>query len=450
VSPAPFKLREASGRGLVHAHSLLALGLTACLLLPPGAQAQTDAPAEVVAPRPVAMSVGMRSNRPTLAFGDNLLVIQPAARFDLDLGSFWAQNQDPLTGRPPRFPGAPNNNVNIRRARLGLQGSFLGDFTYAFIWQFEVAPGSAFDGGSFSEAWISYNGLRGGVLRGSSIRAGAFTIPATLEASTSTFQQLFLERPSIITMAGGIASGDNRFAAGGEFYGDRWWVGGYVTNGLISTINDSDARGFAGRAAGLVVNQERFQLQLGVNGTTSWRPGTNASESVRFRDYPELRFGPLRLLDTRSIPANGASSLGPEVSGRVGNLVFLAEYQSLRVDAKDGTSPNFSGWYIAAVHPILGPARQRSASRAVWALPRFTAVTDGGFGYLEAALRYSTANANSGSIQGGRQSIFGLALNWFPTTQLRLTGEYQVGTVALPASPDRDFQSFALRLSFNL
>jgi phosphate-selective porin OprO/OprP len=77
-------------------------------------------------------------------------------------------------------------------------------------------------------------------------------------------------------------------------------------------------------------------------------------------------------------------------------------------------------------------------------------VTDGGFGYLEAAARYSTANANSGAIRGGRQSIFGLALNWFPTTQLRLTGEYQVGTVALPASPDRDFQSFAVRRSFNL
>jgi hypothetical protein len=46
-------------------------------------------------------------------------------------------------------------------------------------------------------------------------------------------------------------------------------------------------------------------------------------------------------------------------------MVFLGEYQSLRVDAKDGTSPSFEGWYLAAVHPIIGGPRQRSASRAV-------------------------------------------------------------------------------------
>lgn len=427
---------------------LALLALLALAAASPG-RAQTAAPSEVVETRGMNMSLSMRNNRPTLSVGDNLFVLQPAMRFDLDLGSFFGQDRDALTGQPPTLPGPPNNNANIRRARFGVQGSFLTDFTYAFIWQFEVPPGASFNRGTFSEAWVSYNGLKGGALRGSSLRAGAFTIPGTLEASTSTFQQLFLERASIVSMAGSIAGGDNRFAAGGEFYGERWWVGAYMTNGLITAINDSDAQGFSGRAAGLVVNEPRFQLQLGLSGSTSWRPGTNASESVRFRDYPELRFGPQRLLDTRSIPANGASSIGPELSGRIGNLVVQAEYQALMVDAKNGTNPGFDGYYISVVHPIMGGPRQRSASRAVWTLPRFTALGDGGYGYLEAAARYSTANANSGAIRGGRQSIFTLGVNWFPTPQFRVSAEYSAGTIAR-VGPDRDFQSFAVRLGFNL
>jgi phosphate-selective porin OprO/OprP len=427
---------------------LLPCALLALAATSPG-QAQTTAPSEVVEPRGMGMSFLMRNNRPTLTFGDNLFVLQPSARFDLDLGTFGGQDRDFVTRQPPRFPGAPTNNVNIRRARVGVQGSFLTDFTYAFIWQFEVSPGASFDRGTFSEAWVSYNGLKGGALRGSSIRAGAFTTPGTLEHSTSTFQQLFLERATIVNMVGSIAGGDNRISAGGEFYGDRWWVGGYVTNGQITARDDDEARGFLGRAAGLLLNDPNYQLQVGVSGSTSWRPGTNASESVRFRDYPELRFGPQRLFDTRSIRANGASNIGGELSGRIGNLVVQAEYQTLMVDAKNGTSPSFDGYYISAAYPLIGGPRQRSASRASWALPRFSALGDGGNGYLEAAARYSSANANSGAIRGGRQSIFTVGLNWFPTSQFRVSTEFSTGTVARPG-PDRDFQSIALRLGFNL
>ena len=53
------------------------------------------------------------------------------------------------------------------------------------------------------------------------------------------------------------------------------------------------------RAAWLPLN-DTVKLQVGLNGVYQFRPGPNSLESVRLRDFPELRIDPQRFLDTRS------------------------------------------------------------------------------------------------------------------------------------------------------
>ena len=265
----------------------------AAAMLPGVAMAQT-APIE---------TFSMQGWRPTLTLGEGDLVLQPVARLDLDAGTFWDQPQ--TDGQPPRFDGG----TNVRRARLGVQGSFLRDFSYNFNAQFEPGPGNQFswDTVYLQEGWVAYGGIPW-----VTIRAGSFTPLHTLEYSGSSFETLFMERASITNIAGSIAAGDSRYGAGAEFRTDRLFGSFYVTDGQSSARDDGRQRGVAGRVAGLAVDTGGFKLLVGASASYQFHPGTTGREAIRLRDYPQLRLSPLRLLDTGSMAADAGFTAGPD------------------------------------------------------------------------------------------------------------------------------------------
>jgi len=384
----------------------------------------------------------MQGWRPTLTLAGGNFVLQPSARLDLDGGSFWDQPQ--TDGQPARLDGG----YNVRRARLGVQGSFLRDFAYNVTWQFEPGPGNQFDWASvyLMDGWVAYSGVPWMTLR-----AGAMTPLNTLEYSGSSFDTLFMERASIINIAASVASGDSRLAAGGEAYTDRLFGSFYLTGGQSTTRDSGDQRGLAGRVAALAVATDGFRLLVGGSGAYQFHPGTTDNETIRLRDYPQLRLSPLRLLDTKSMAADSGFTIGPELSGTVGKLLFQAEYQYIEVDRTNGTSPHFEGLYVALAYPLIGEGRRYDNKRAIWARPRFAefAPAEGNWGYLEVATRYSYANLFDGAVRGGRQTIWGVALNWYPFRTMRASVEYQIGQITLDG-PNRGFQSIGIRLGFTL
>lgn len=411
--------------------------ITTVILVALGAAASTAARSQDATP-----TVSMQGWRPTLTLADGDFVLQPAARLDLDGGSFWDQPQ--TDGQPARFDGG----YNVRRARLGVQGRFLQDFAYNFTWQFEPGPGNQFDWASvyLTDGWVAYSGVPWMTLR-----AGVMTPLNTLEYSGSSFDTLFMERASIINLAGSIASGDSRLAVGGEAHTDRLFGSLYLTSGQSTTRNSSEQRGIAGRVAGLAVASNAFKLLIGGSATYQFHPGTTDTETIRLRDYPQLRLSSLRLLDTRSMAADAGFTIGPELSGMVGDLLFQAEYQRIEVDRTNGTSPHFDGFYVSLAYPLIGEGRRYDHRRAIWARPSFAefAPSEGHWGYLELATRYSSANLFDGAVRGGRQTIWGTALNWYPFRTVRASVEYQLGQIALDG-PDRSFQSIGVRLAFSL
>ncbi|MBX9700877.1 MAG: OprO/OprP family phosphate-selective porin [Acetobacteraceae bacterium] len=404
----------------------------------------------------------MRGGRPTLTLLDGNLTIQPVARFDFDMGGYRDQ---PLSynGRPPKFlddtrAGVPAAGLNVRRARVGLQGTFLRDFTYNFTWEFGQAPGSQFQPVEFSrlfELQAAYVGIPW-----VTPRIGAYTLMHSIQYSMSSFERTFLEPASIVNVATSLASGDSRLAIGGEARGDRWFAALYVSDGSTTVLNDGRQRGIVGRATGLAVNERWAKLSIGLNASVQFAPGTSGAPNViRLRDYPEIRLDPTRLLDTGNIPAGQGWALGPEIQALLGPVYIQSEWYAVRLDTTNGTgNRNFWGYYVDASLPLFGEPRRYDRLRGVFTRPRFEEVNPqaGQWGWLEFAARWSWLTLNDYPTRGGSQGILGFALNWYPSPRLRATLQYQVGDIRLQpgtsnstTGANRAFQSLGARVAFN-
>jgi phosphate-selective porin OprO/OprP len=413
--------------------------------------------------RPSAPPIlSMREGRPTITLFDGNLTIQPVTRLDLDMGGF--RNQ-PLffDGQPPKFlddtrPGIPSEGLNFRRARVGLQGTFLRDFTYNFTWEFGQAPGTRFEPVKLSrlhELQAAYVGIPW-----VTPRVGAFTLMNSIQFAMSSFERTFLEAPAIVNVATSLAAGSSRLAIGGEARGDRWFAALYLADGTTTTLNDGRQRGIVGRVTGLPVNEDWAKLSIGVNGSVQLAPGTTgAPDVIRLRDYPELRLDPTRLLDTGDIPAGQGWAIGPELQALLGPVYIQSEWYAVRLDTTNGSgNRNFWGYYVDASIPLIGEPRRYDRLRAVFTRPDFEELNPqaGEWGWLEFAARWSWLTLNDTPTRGGSQGILGLALNYYPAARLRATLQYQVGDIRLqpgtsnsPTGADRAFQSFGARVAFN-
>ena len=393
----------------------------------------TPAMAQDAQPRPDGLH--WNGPVPTLQLAEGNFTIRPTLRLDADAGSFFDQDN----------PGGYRSGVNLRRGRLGLGGTFLRDFGYAFTW--ELGGSNPNDYGNFYEGQIFYTGFRD-----TTLRIGAFTPQHLPDYAGSSFDLPFLERAAISNIVASLASGDTREAVGietGGAIGDagaRWNVAAYATGGVGSTPHDDRQRGFVARAVLLAADRLGFQLQLGGDLAVQFHPGTNPGpESIRLRDYPELRVDSRRFLDSGSIRADGAWAAGPEFSARLGPVYLEAVWQHVSVDATAGENRDFDGWYAQALVPVLGKPRERSRDTATWRRPS----GDGPLGALELGARYSSVELRDGG-QGSRQDILTLGVNWYPTSRLRFAVQYENGHTDLAGRPNRGFQAVGQRAAFNL
>ena len=431
--------------------------VTAAIIVLAGqAAAQTAQPTSQSEPanKVQAPAFSTPGGRPTLTLADGNFTAQPVVRLDMDFGGFWDQTKYP-GGKPVQFgdgtrAGVPDPLINARRARAGVQGTYLKDFTYNFTWEFAPGPGKQFDlakNSKLFELQTAWNGLGWGT-----VRVGAFTLLHTLEFSGSSFESLMLERPAIINLATSLASGDTRTAIGMEARGDRWFAAGYGTAGVLGTLHTGNQRGMAGRAAALAVDEADLKVLVGGSAAAQFHPGNNpAPETIQLRDYPELRLEPTRLLDTGKVKAGSGYAAGPEISGMVGPVHFAAEYQWIEVDANAGLpNANYSGYYANVAFPLVGGPRRYDKARGVWARPRFQELNPEAntWGFAELVARYSFTSLTDGKARGGRQEVIGLALNYYPLTRLRVSVQYNNGHVTLDG-PDRGFQAIGARLAFN-
>ena len=139
---------------------------------------------------PVAPSdavVSMPGNRPTICTADNQNCVAITSRLHFDVGGYDYRPNSALTS-PQRL----DDGVNVRRARIGVIGKFLGDWNYSLIYDFGGSsdgfastasvggnsvgflPGGALAG--VENAYLSYTGFKpfGGKL---AIEGGVMDLP---------------------------------------------------------------------------------------------------------------------------------------------------------------------------------------------------------------------------------------------------------------------------------
>lgn len=400
-----------------------------------------------------APKVTLSNGRPTISSPDGSSSVSLRGRIFADAAYYRQDSPRPLAVDPRRgsVGGAGNrettsaqdlsSGLNFRRATLGIDGKFGGDWTYRFLYDF---GGSGTEGPArINEAWLNYGGWKF-----ASVQVGAFSPPANLDDSTSVDDSLFLERASPAEISRALAGGEGRYAVGLRHIDTRWLAAAHFTGAVANEAEIYDEQlAFVGRAGGLVATTEDYNVHVGANLSyvfeapdTLGANQTGVRNAIRFRDRPELRVDSTRLIDTGPIDADSAYSYGLEAAGNWRNFFVQAERFWYGVERRAGLAggdPSFGAWYVQGSWVLTGERRRYNMNTASWQQPRpAKPFTRGeGLGALELAARFSNTDldwnagdtlglAPLGGIRGGEQQVFTLGLNWYPNSVVKFMLDY--------------------------
>jgi phosphate-selective porin OprO and OprP len=437
---------------------------------------------------PVAPSdavVKMPNNRPTICTADNQNCVSITSRLHFDAGGY-----DYRPNTAATIPQRLDNGVNVRRARIGVIGKFMGDWNYALIYDFGGSsdgfastasfngatvgflPGGALSG--VENAYLSYTGFNpfGGKL---AIEGGIMDLPYTLDEATSSNDLPFMERASPGVVATNIAAGDFRSAFGARWYNDTFWAGAYATGPATGAIHSASSLnppgtteqlGVAARAAGQILSGKDYSLHLGGDAQFLIHPPHNliaGTQTLTLSDRPELRIDPTTLVSTGALAnVSSAQVYSVEAAGTYGPLFLQGEFFWYNVERKAFAplpSVKFKGGYAEAAYVLTGETRRYNSGSASYGsiVPANPfSLSGGGWGAWEIAGRFSTIDLNdqlaaANGVAGGRQNVFTLALNWYVNGNVRLMFDYLHGDVAKQVSPTNfgdagsKFDAFAMR-----
>ncbi len=136
---------------------------------------------------------------------------------------------------------------------------------------------------------------------------------------------------------------------------------GVINTGATSATPQtfSDQLGFTGRFAFQAFHGYDWLIQSGIHGSYVDRPanvtGPGASGAtlissygVRLSDTPELRVDGTKFIDTGSISARHANTIGLELAAQKKNFFLQAEYEAFNIEwSETGVrNPHFYGWYV--------------------------------------------------------------------------------------------------------
>ncbi|MEA2831329.1 MAG: phosphate-selective porin OprO and OprP [Bradyrhizobium sp.] len=438
------------------------------------------------------------------ATGDN--TVELLGRLQIDTGGYPGYNPAPMTLDRKGL----SDGIDLRRARIGVIGTFMTDWHYAFVYDLGNTadsnnPNNALANANSStspttsnnflsgveNAFLTYNGFYNhGQQFPVAFDFGIQSVPWTLEEATSSNDLMFLERSSAQVIATTFGGGDFRSALDVRSNNDRYWLGAFLTgpnSGALHTAGAACNTGtaavtagtpcvtgaqmtglgpqlsFLARGAYQLVAEKNATFHLGFNYANLFAPRVGANvAAIQLSDRPELRVDPSSFLNTGSIPASGGQVYGAEVAASYYNFFAQGEYYHYVVDTRAGVTAvpgnlqggipgpalNFDGGYLQASYSI-GGMRHYDPSRGAYTgvIPETPMTPSGGWGALELATRYTTVNLNSPDLTtatlgaafsapgvftggtttygGGKQTTYGVGLNWYPNNNMKFMLDYE-------------------------
>jgi phosphate-selective porin OprO and OprP len=438
------------------------------------------------------------------ATGDN--TVELFGRLQVDAGGYTGYSPAPMTLDRKGL----SDGIDLRRARIGVIGTFMTDWHYAFVYDFGNSSDSSHINNAFANAnsstspttsntflsgvenaFLTYNGFYNQSRPFPvAFDFGIMDVPWTLEEATSSNDLMFMERSTSQVIATTFGGGDFRSSLDLRSNNDRYWLGLFLTgpnSGALHTAGASCNTGtvavtpgtpcvtsaqmtglgpqfsFLARGAYQLVQQDDATLHLGFNYANLFAPRIGANVAgILLSDRPELRVDPTSFLATGNIPASGGQVYGVEVAGSFRNFFAQGEYYHYVVDTRAGvpTVPgnlqggipgpvlNFDGGYAQASYSI-GGTRHYDPTRGAYTgvIPENPMMPGSGWGALEFAGRFSFVNLNSPFLTtatlgpafsapgvftggtttygGGKQTAYGVGLNWYPNYNMKFMLDYE-------------------------
>jgi phosphate-selective porin OprO and OprP len=383
--------------------------------------------------------VGLDNSRLSFASanGDFTLSLRSLIQFDY---GYFAQGRNPAAVDL-------NSGSNFRRAQFGFVGTAWRDWSYNFTYDF--GGNGAEKNGYIYYAYLQYDGLAPFHIRG-----GALAPFAGIEDATGSGDLLFLERPASTDIARNIGGSPSREGIEAYVQGDTYLLSLAYTGKKATDAATFDAQqALVGRASWLAVSNPDVKWLLDANITHVFRladtaANTTAPNTFSFSNGPELAVDASKTVNTGNIDADKVTQFGFESAATYAGFYGQGGWFRYEIDRKSTLpSPHFDGFYGLLTYSLTGEEHAYDPTTASFRglRPAHPLGTPGGWGAWEVKARYSDINLNyltflptaSGGVAGGKQDIWDLGVNWYPTNGLKFEVEYeniQVNHINAPAT----------------
>lgn len=312
----------------------------------------------------------------------------------------------------------------LRRARLGIEGTAPGGFSYLF--EIDLAEGIA----EFTDATISWRASPR-----MSLTVGQHNNFQSLDELTSSRFSSFIERAAFTDAFG---------------FERRLGLSGTLTSGPViaqlgvfhdNLLDVDEGDGMIGVDGRVVYAPRLGGTQLHLAASAHWRDNGDLAAPTRYRQRPVIHASDARFLATPALAVDRETSFGLEAAAIRGPLHVTAEAHWLNADRVTGADPTFFGGYVEIGWFITGETRgYRSARWDRTRVRRGGAIEEGGLGAVQLNLRYDYLDLNSSGIRGGIQNGLQLGLTWIPTDHVRFLVNYarlSYDDAAIPAAGGR-------------
>ncbi len=327
-----------------------------------------------------------------------------------------------------------NNGTEIRRARLGVDGTYKKAWVYRL--EADFAKSSRDDSSSqeidLKDAFVGYQGIKN-----TKIIIGQQKTPNTLEQANSSYDQLFTEIPLMVEAFTNrlTAGGDYKIGAQATYEGRNYLVSGGIfgensaayggtstTSSAAQGVYHDEGWGPAARFVYTPIKDPTKLIHLGLSG---YYRNTAGKKFIQFRSGPEVSVDSTRLIDTGGIKADNYAFGGLELAGVYGPFFLQSEYGVTKVDRVAGSNVSFDGGYAEISYTLTGESKPYKSGAFLRTKPdKPFDLGQGNWGAWEVAARYSTLNLNDKDIRGGTEDNWSLGLNWYPNDYIRFLVDY--------------------------
>jgi phosphate-selective porin OprO/OprP len=282
------------------------------------------------------------------------------------------------------------------------------------------------------------------------LRLGYFSPFFGLEGATSKKDQIFIENSPIW-----IFYPSNKTGALFSINGDNWSFSNGITIGNKKLENKkfytASSTIFSRSTYSLIYNDVNL---FHFGGSVYFTNYPNKFGAVSYRWRPENKFFD-PIINTSDINVTRDSkAIALDLAWQKGPCSLQGEYVFNHLDrSAPYSSISMDGFYLQTAFVLTGEKRiyNRKSGYFGGIKPKnpYDFSNGTGTGAWETAFRYSNVNLNSRSIQWGKMSSYNFAVNWYPTTSIRVMNNFIYSNSGKSIFMENNKEkSYVLRLQF--